>query len=91
MPLMETITRDVGQMKTQERSAAELLVGHALREHERVIVHVLALDADETASEDPQPTATLPDWCNVYKGMTEKEVDDVQQSITRCNVTRSFE
>ena len=88
---METITRDVGQMKTQERSAAELLVGHALREHERVIVHVLALDDEETASATLQPVATLPDWCNVYKGMTDAEVDEVQQSITRCNVPRSFE
>ena len=88
---METITRDVGQMKKQERSAAELLVGHALREHERVIVHVLSLDANEAVSEVAQPTAILPDWCNVYKGMTDQEVDDVQQSITRCNVTRTFE
>lgn len=88
---METITRDVGQMKSQERSAAELLVGHALREHERVIVHVLSVDAVETVADETQPTATLPDWCNVYKGMTDAEVDEVQQSITRCNVTRSFE
>lgn len=88
---METITRDVGQMQSQERSAAELLVGHALREHERVIVHVLSLDADETATEDPQPDGVLPDWCNVYAGMTDKEIGEVEQSSTRCNVTRAFE
>ncbi len=88
---METISRIVGKMHTQERSAAELLVGHALREHERVIVHVLALDAEEMPSENLQPVAALPDWCNVYAGMTDQEVDDVQQSITRCTVTRSFE
>ena len=88
---METITHDVGQMQSQERSAAELLVGHALREHERVIVHVLALDADEAATEDSQPTTALPDWCNVYAGLTDQDVDEVEQSITRCNVTRTFE
>lgn len=88
---METITRDVGQMKTQERSAAELLVGHALREHERVIVHVLSLDTDVAAPGDSQPAGVLLDWCNVYAGMTDQEIDEVEQSLTRCNVTRSLE
>lgn len=88
---METITRDVGEMQTQERSAAELLVGHALREHERVIVHVLSLDADEAVTEDSQSAATLPDWCNVYAGMTDQEIDIVEKSIIRCHVTRTFE
>ena len=88
---METITRDVGEMQTQERSAAELLVGHALREHERVIVHVLSLDADEAVAEDSQSAATLPDWCNVYAGMTDQEIDIVEKAIIRCHVTRTFE
>ena len=61
---METITRDVGQMQTQERSAAELLVGHALREHERVIVHVLEMPIPASTTED-RPAQSIDAWMHI--------------------------
>ncbi len=84
---MVTISREVRKMQTQEHSAAKLLVGHRLNEHERVIVHLL----DLRASEDVQPVPVLPDWCKVYEGLTEAEIEDIEQSITRCNLPRTFE
>ena len=89
---METITRQVGELQANERSAAELLVGHSLRGHERLILQVLEVDlAESTTEDDSRPAQTLPEWCNIYKGLSDEEIENIDRSITRCNLNRSFE
>ncbi|MEI7700218.1 MAG: hypothetical protein WCK86_10500 [Planctomycetia bacterium] len=88
---METITRQVGELQDNERSAAELLVGHRLRGNERLILQVLHPEVMQPSVEDSQPAQTLPDWRNVYEGLSGEEVENLHRSITRCNLTRSFE
>jgi hypothetical protein len=87
---METITRQVGELRPNERSAAELLLGHRLRGTERLILQVLD-DSVPPPAEDSRPPQTLPDWCNVYEGLSDEEVENIQRSIARCSLTRSFE
>ncbi len=88
---METITRQVGELRANERSAAELLLGHRLRGNERLILQVLDVEASQSPGQDSAPAEMLPSWCNVYEGLTEEEVDEIDQSITRCNLPRSVE
>ena len=88
---MEIITRQVGELRDNERSAAELLLGHRLRGNERLILQVLDLDVAQPAGQDSRPAQTLPDWCNVYEGLTDEEVERIDQSIARCNLTRAVE
>ncbi len=87
---METIMRHVGEMKANERSAAELLLGHRLRDSERIIIQIMNLETAEETNDSP-PTQSLPDWCNIYNGLTEEEIDNIDKSIVRCDLTRSFE
>ena len=87
---METITHQVDRLPASGRSAAEQLIGHSLRGNERLIIQVLEMEVDPTPTA-PASAQTLPDWCNVYQGMTDEEIDDLDRSITRCNLTRSFE
>ena len=87
---METITRQVGEMQANERSAAELLIGHRLRGHEQLILQVVNLETAEQAS-DSRPDQSLPDWCNIYNGLTDEEIDNIDKSIVRSNLSRSFE
>jgi hypothetical protein len=88
---METITRQFGELQANERSAAELLLGHRLRGNERLILQVLDLDVVEPPEQESRPAETLPVWCNVYEGLTNEEVEKIHQSITRCNLPRSVE
>ena len=88
---METITRQVGELRANERSAAELLLGHRLRGNERLILQVLDLDVVQPTSQDSRPAEMLPAWCNVYEGLTDEAVDSIHQSITRCSLPRSVE
>ena len=88
---MEIITRQVGELHPNERSAAELLLGHRLRGNEQLILHVMPRDAPTSQVNGLWSSQTLPDWCNVYEGLSDAEIDEIEKSITRCNLTRSFE
>ncbi len=66
---METIKRQVGELQANERSAAELLLGHRLRGNEQLILQILELDLAAPPTNDSRPAQTLEDWCNVYKGV----------------------
>lgn len=88
---MEIITRQVGELRANERSAAELLVGHRLRGNEQLILQVRDLDVVRPPRQEPVVSNSLPTWCNVYEGLTDKDVESIHQSISRCNLTRSVE
>lgn len=88
---METIKRQVGELHPNERSAAELLLGHRLRGNEQLILQVMPIEVPTSQVSDDSPTQTLPGWCNVYEGLSDTEIDDIETSITRCNLTRTFE
>ena len=88
---METITRQVGELQANERSAAELLVGHSLRGHERLILQVLEFDLAESPSEDPRPAQTLEDWVHIYDGLSVDEIEEIDAiAKTRANLTRNL-
>ena len=45
---------------------------------------------------EPQPdsdqTTVLPDWCNVYKGLSDEEIAELERAIlTRADLTRPSE
>jgi hypothetical protein len=88
---METITRQVGELRDNERSAAELLVGHRLRGNERLILQVLDLDVVQPALQDSRPAQTLKDWAHVYDGLSDDEIETIDAiSKTRANLTRDL-
>lgn len=35
------------------------------------------------------PISKLPEWCNVYEGMTDEEIDDIESAIVRDPGTRN--
>ena len=43
----------------------------------------------EILQEEPKPTK-LPDWCNVYEGMTDEEIDDIERAIVRNRTSREL-
>ena len=87
---METIIRHVRDMDTSERSALEQLVGHSLRENQQLVIQVMTLSIPER--QPPASAATLPDWCNVYQGLTDEEIAGVERvALQRADLTRSSE
>ena len=86
---METITRNVGELGAGQRSAVEQIVGHGLTDHQRLIIHVVGLEM--VAEPIPAGTSELPAWCNIYDGASDDEIDEIEKSIVRCDLSRSFE
>ena len=91
MSNMESIIRNVRDIETDERRALEHVIGKQLKENQQIIIQVVTLGSD-TAEEEaaaPSPSDELPSWCNVYEGLTDKGIDDLESVILqRANLTR---
>ena len=95
---MEAIIRNVREIPCEERRVYEAAVGHALAENQQVIIRVITPSElsvqnapGEARGNDAATPATLPDWCNVYGGLTDDEIAEVERiALTRSEMTRSF-
>ncbi len=74
---METITRQVGELHANERSAAELLLGHRLRGNEELILQVRELDVAKPTVQDFRPAQTLEEWVHVYDGLSDAKIEKI--------------
>lgn len=86
---METISRNVSDLGAGERSLMEQLVGHRLSDEQKLVIQVLG--ANRNAELVDADTDELPEWCNVYEGLADDQIAEIENSIVRCNVSRSFE
>jgi hypothetical protein len=87
MLLMDRIICNVRDIQGEDRRALEHVIGQPLRENQQLVIEVVTMDVGE-----PQQTAgTLPDWCNIYDGLSDEEVDEIEKSIVRSPGGRSFE
>jgi hypothetical protein len=91
---MESIKRSVKDIDTADRRALEHVVGHHLSENLQVVIQVFNADVASAGKPASNPQnvqrATLPEWCNVYEGLSEAEIDDIESSIDRSHDSRSF-
>jgi hypothetical protein len=89
---METITRNVSDIPAGDLPALEHLVGSALRPNQQVIVQVI----DKEAAPDNAPldadVPQLPEWFNVYEGLSDEEIDQLDAAIQqRLDLTRDID
>ena len=70
----------------------DLYIGRQLKENQKIIIQVVPLGSEPAAApaaSAASPSDQLPDWCNVYEGLTDKEIDDLESIILeRANLTR---
>jgi hypothetical protein len=86
---MDTVTRDVRDLPPADRSALERLIGHELRETQRVIVQVTDVQTHASGTARPEDAATVPSWWRVYEGLSDQEVDPLDASVRqRADLTR---
>jgi hypothetical protein len=88
---METIIRTVRDLDQTDRSALERIVGHELTEAEQVIVSVVTPDLARSVEEanGRAAPAEVPEWWKIYDGLTDQEIDELDQAIRqRADLTR---
>ena len=90
---MNAITRNVKDIGTADRRALEHVIGRTLTDGQRLLISVI--DAELSAPESvaaEHSHAMLPDWCNVYHGLTDEAVTKREEVIlTRADLSRVAE
>lgn len=79
----KTIVRDVRDITGPDRDVLEHALGERLRDDQRLVVRILS-----PADAGPEPTrpgagAALPDWCDVFRGLSDEEIADVESAVRR--------
>jgi hypothetical protein len=76
---MSPIVRNVKDIGVDDRRSLEHVVGQHLQDDQQVVIHVVSI-ATTNGLEKPATVVpgTLPEWCNVYEGLTTDEIADVE-------------
>jgi hypothetical protein len=80
---METVIRNVNELNDTGRSAAETLVGHALAANQQLVIQVVEVGGERGASSGELDSDQLPSWCDVYAGLSDERVHELEQAISR--------
>lgn len=89
---MESVIRNVRDIKTSDRLVLEHVLGQQLKENQKVIIQVVNVAREPTEQRDETPPNQLPAWCNVYAGLTDDQIAEVEEVILqRADLTRVTE
>jgi hypothetical protein len=94
---MKTIIRNVADIDAHDRQSLEHVIGQSLGKNQRLEIRIVDLQVPTTAATTfVPPTAngspTLPSWCNVYDGLSDEEIADMEKTILeRADLTRPSE
>ena len=86
---METIIRNVRDLDQTDRSVLERVVGHSLRESQQIVIQVTNAANEPTSTADTEGNQ-LPSWCDVYEGLSDAEIDELDQAIVRDHSSRDL-
>lgn len=94
---METVIRNVDEIEMHDRLSLEHVLGQSLRENQQLVINIVnrhAPTATAPAPVLPQTNGipTLPEWCNVYEGLSEEDITDMEQTVLqRADLSRPSE
>jgi hypothetical protein len=89
---MDNIVRNVRDIDTGDRHALEHVVGQSLGDNQTLIIQIVS--SESTGSIAPQDAGAhgLPPWCNVYEGLSDDEIAEVEKiALMRADLTRPTE
>lgn len=91
--MTRTIVRNVRDISDKDREAIEHALGEELRDDQRLIVQVVsapeALHEESPKVSVDSAYASLPDWCDVFAGLSSDEVEEVERTTRqRLNLGR---
>ena len=88
---MESITKKVRDISLPDKLALEHVIGQHLAENQQVIIQICSLDLlSEQATPETESAQGLPEWCNVYAGLIDEQVEAIEQTaLQRVNLTRA--
>lgn len=90
---METIIRNVGDIDAHDRQALEHVLGKSLCGNQQLVISIVDLQIPlKAAPRGATGSPTLPEWCNVYAGLSDGEIADMEKIILqRADLSRPVE
>jgi hypothetical protein len=91
---MVEVIRNVNEIDSTDREAIEHLLGRSLQENQQVMIRVITTGTAPSKAEKPvsSEAVVLPAWCNVYEGLSEGEIADLERIVlTRADLSRPME
>ena len=91
---METVIRNVGEIDVHDREALEHVLGYALRDDQQLVIRIVNLPGQREPVTAPalhggNGSPELPEWCNVYDGLSDDEIADLEKTILqRADLSR---
>ena len=87
---MERITRNVAEIEAHDRQVLEHIFGQQLRDNQQVVIQIVNIEVSQGTSNGRPAVGTLPDWCNVYEGLTDDQIADLERVVlTRAELSRT--
>lgn len=89
--MKEPIIRNVQDIEDADRRVLEHVVGQKLRKNQQVVIRIVALGPEVPTHHEAshESEATLPEWCNVYDGLTDEQIADLETVVLqRADLTR---
>jgi hypothetical protein len=83
---MGTFVRNVGEIDAHDRQSLEHVLGHCLGEDQQLVINIVNLEssagiAAAAVALNTKGTSILPEWCNVYAGLSDDEIAEMEQTI----------
>lgn len=85
---METdLTIDVATLDALHRRALEEVIGQQLAANQRLIISVTEIEMEP--SDQTRPAQSLEDWAKVYEGLSEADIESIDEiAKNRADLTR---
>jgi len=79
---MESIVRNIREIDVADRQALEHVIGQRLGDDQQLIIQVTTV-SEQAAAVGAPPAAGggLPTWCNVYEGLSDDQIDQIESAI----------
>jgi len=89
---MNAITRNVGDLGPADREALEHLLGCPLHCDQSILIQVVQRPEEVTEVKETDSLPDLPEWLNIYEGLSEQEIDELHEAINqRSRQTRNYD
>ena len=92
---MDTVICNVGEIDAHDRQSLEHVLGRSLRENQQLVISIVNLEVPvgtSPASHKANGTPALPEWCNVYEGLSDEDIAEMEQTILqRADLSRPSE
>lgn len=90
---MRTVIHNTADLEPNDRTLLERLLGEQLHDDQQLVIGLVDRQSSRESQQETTVATpelpTLPDWCNVYEGLSDEEIADLERVILqRADLSR---